>query len=59
MEAQNDNPSWADQTEELNFQLPYTIPKEGMSNNQDEANGTNNIPPTHVEGANTHSVNVN
>ena len=41
MEAQNNDPSWANQMEMENFQLSYTTPKKRVSNVQNEATNLN------------------
>jgi len=44
MEAQNNDPSWFNQTEQEYFQLSYATPKEGVPNVQNEANNSSNTP---------------
>jgi len=44
MEAQNNDPSWFNQTEQEHFQLSYATPKEGVPNVQNEANNSSNTP---------------
>jgi len=59
MEAQNANPSWANQTEQKIFHLFYTFPKEGVFNIQNKTNGSKNTPPPCVEVANNYNQSLN
>ena len=59
MEAQNNDPSWANQMEVENFQLSYTTPKERVSNVQNEANSSNDMSPPCVEGVDISNQNLN
>jgi len=58
MEAQNNDPSWFNQTEQEYFQLSYATPKEGVPNVQNEANNSSNTPLPHVEDTNNNNVNM-
>jgi len=58
IEAQNNDSSWFNQTEQEHFQLSYPTSKEGVPNVQNEANNSSNMPPPHVEDANNNNVNM-
>jgi len=50
MEAQNNNPDWAQETDEVLFQLPNRSFIEGNLHNQNKDHNTSLQPNTYMEG---------
>jgi len=59
IEAQNVDPSWANQTKQKIFHLFYTFSKEGASNIQNKANGSKNTSPLCMKVANNYNQSLN